>query len=121
MNAFFGSGAFTPLPDKPDVVYSSQSSTDTDFGRSIAVLWDIDENGLKDVVIGASQASMSAVDDMGMGDMIDCGRLYVFGNSPDPSQTPPTVLAKIDGEPNSGRFATTLIPVDDMDGDGVRI
>ena len=112
---YYGSrGSFAPSPSGPDVVISS---SDSGFGKSIAVLWDLDGDGCKEVAVGADQATV--------GDVMDSGRLFIVkgGTGPrtvkasDPAS--PDVLARIDGEPNCGRFASVILPVGDVDGDGV--
>lgn len=111
--AYYGSkGSFVPSPDAPDVVFSS---ADAGFGRAITVLWDLDGDGLKDLGVGADQATIDGV--------IDSGRLYLLKggsgkrtvnlNAPSPD-----LLAKIDGEANCGRFASAILPLGDLDGDG---
>lgn len=106
-------GSFVPNPGGPDTVFKS---ADAGFGRSIAVHGDLNGDGFKDVAVGAPQATVNEV--------IDSGRLFIFkggvgkrtvnGDAPTAD-----LLAKIDGEPNSGRFASTILPVGDQDGDGV--
>jgi len=111
---FYGArGSFSPSAN-PDVVFSSM---DSGFGRNIAVLWDLNRDGFRDVAVGAHQAVIANVS--------ETGRLFILkggsgkrtvnadvGLSPD-------VLAKIDGEPNCGRFASEILPVADVDNDGI--
>ena len=106
-------GYFTPNLTGPAAVFRS---ADSGFGRAIAVLGDLNGDGLKEVAVGANQATVNNV--------IDSGRLFIFkggagkrtvnGDSPSVD-----LLAKIDGEPNCGRFASAILPVGDLDGDGI--
>ncbi|MHC1744305.1 MAG: integrin alpha [Syntrophobacteraceae bacterium] len=110
-----GKKAFAPVPDSPDLVYKSPNpTTDTDFGRSIAVLWNVDGKACRDVAVGASQAVGSTAN------AIDSGRLYVFEGCPE--QAPDPLLARIEGEAVcghiSGRFGYAVLPVADVSGDG---
>jgi hypothetical protein len=111
---YYGSlGAFSPAPADPDVVFTS---ADAGFGRAIAVLWDVDGDGIQDIAVGANQATIDGVS--------NSGRLFILqGGSGERTvkvdTNPPDLLAKIDGEPNGGRFAYTLLPVGDVDGDGI--
>ncbi len=116
VNAFLGSHSFSPNPDLPDIIYSSQDSSDTDFGRAIAVLRNPDPEEMNNVAVSASQATLNN----GMMDMIDSGRVYIFGNSGGSASISAGPPARIDGEPNSGRFGSGLLPVCDLDGDGVQ-
>ena len=62
---FYGGPSFNPSTD-PDLVFSCK---DGGFGRSIAVLWDVDKDGFNDVAVGAYQAQI---------DNTDTGRLFIL-------------------------------------------
>lgn len=116
---YYGSkDSFSPSAGNPDVVFSS---SDSGFGRAIAVLWDLNGDGFRDVAVGAYTAVVSNDN--------ETGRLYILkgGNGPrtvnispvPPAPLPADVLNRIDGELNSGRFASKILPVKDVDGDGI--
>jgi hypothetical protein len=111
--AYYGAkGSFVPSLEGPDVVFSS---ADAGFGRAIALLWDLDGDGFKDLAVGADQATID--------DINDSGRLYLLKGGSGKrtvnlSAPSPDLLAKIDGMPNCGRFGSAILPVGDLDGDG---
>ena len=111
---YYGSrNSFVPNPGGPDVVFTS---ADAGFGKSIAVLGDLDGDGFKDVGVGANQATIAGV--------ANSGRLFILkggsGKRTVKADTDtPDVLAKIDGEPNGGLFASAVLPIADADGDGI--
>ncbi len=109
---FYGGQTFAPL--NPDVVFSSK---DSGFGRSMAVLGDIDKDGFNDVAIGAYQAAIGNP---------DSGRLFILkgGTGPlsidlDATPTSLDILSRIDGSPDCGQFAAAVSPIGDVDKDGV--
>jgi len=114
---FYGGDAFSPATDPeayPDVVFSCK---DRGFGRSMAVIWDVDKDGYNDVAVGAFQAEV---------DNTDTGRLFILaggvGNRAvniDAIPRPPELLVRIDGEPNCGQFGSAILPLKDVDGDGI--
>jgi hypothetical protein len=85
--AFHGAASFNPAVTGPNLVFTN---ADAGFGKSIAVLDD------GNVAIGADQAGIAGVS--------DSGRLYIFNGAGNQ-------LAKIDGEPNGGRFGSAILPV----------
>jgi hypothetical protein len=110
---YYGSReSFAPSPANPDAVFSS---ADAGFGRAIKVLWDLNNDGCKDIAVGADQATINGV--------IDSGRLFILKGGPgkrtvNADAVSSDRLAKIDGEPNGGRFGSAIQPVGDQDGDG---
>jgi len=99
-------------PGNPDVVFTS---TDAGFGRAIAVLWDVNRDGFRDVAVGAEQATIDNV--------IDSGRVFILAGGTgtrtvNADVASPQRLARIDGEPNCGRFGSVVLPVGDVDRDG---
>lgn len=110
---YYGSpGSFIPNPAGPDVVFSS---ADAGFGKSIAVLWDLDGDGFREVAVGADTATVANVP--------DSGRLFILkggagARTVNANISSPDLLAKIDGEANYGSFASAILPLGDMDGDG---
>lgn len=108
---FYGSNTFSPDPQNPDVVFSS---TDAGFGHAICVLRDVDGDGIKDLAVGADQATIA--------DAANSGRVFIIrGGWPKGVvvNADTTSLAKIDGEANSGRFGSFILPLGDMNADSV--
>ncbi|MEW6441693.1 MAG: FG-GAP-like repeat-containing protein [bacterium] len=106
-------GTFAPSPAGPDVVFTS---TAAGFGRAIAVLWDVDADGFRDVAVGAHQATVAEV--------MDSGSLFILkggsgSRTVDADAVSADRLARIDGEPAFGRFASAILPLPDIDGDAV--
>jgi len=101
---YYGGTNFSAAAD-PDVVYGSR---DSGFGRSMAVIGDVNRDGYNDLAVGAYKAAMDADD-------IDTGRLYILagGNSS------LDLLATIDGKEQCGQFAAAILPMTDMDDDGI--
>ncbi len=88
---------------------------DRGYGRSIAVLWDLDQDGFNDIAIGAQQAVVAGV--------IDSGRVFIVKGgdgtrviNADANST--DRLAMIEGAMDCGMFGAQVLPVDDVNGDG---
>jgi hypothetical protein len=106
-------GSGFPSTAGPDLVFSSK---DRGFGRAISVIWNVDGDEYNDVAVGAYQAQI---------DKTDIGRLFILKGGEknrtldlDADPPPPDLLIRIDGEPNCGQFATAILPLGDVDGDG---
>ena len=105
-------GFYGPLdssfqPAGPDLTVSG---ADGGFGRAVAVLWDVDRDGFNDIAIGAFQAVV--------GGFSDTGRLFILrgGLGMRIVNTATDYLARIDGEPHSGQFASALLARTDKNG-----
>ena len=105
-------GFYGPLdssfqPAGPDVTISG---ADGGFGRAVAVLWDVNRDGFNDIAIGAYQAAINGVSDV--------GRLFIIrgGSGIRVVNTATDYLARIDGEPNSGQFASAILARTDKNG-----
>lgn len=106
---YFGGDSF-PSEEGPEVVFESG---DRRFGRSIAVLWDVDGKGCNDVAVGAHEAAV--------GDDRYNGRLYILGGGPSLGDglSSLDLLATIDGKEKSGQFASAILPLGDVNGDHI--
>jgi len=110
-----GTGSFPACPD-PDFSYTNSNYNDTGFGGTIAILWDVDNDGYNDIAVGAHQAMVAGA--------IDSGRLFILKGGPVASATDNCDsggsslqrLTVIDGEPDSGHFAAAILPVGPADG-----
>lgn len=104
-NNYGNNGAFLPSPTGPDAVFTS---ADAGFGKSIAVLPDLNGDGLRDIVVGADQAAIGGVANSGRLSLIKggVGKRTINVDLPGPQ-----VLARIDGEANGGRFGSMLLPL----------
>jgi hypothetical protein len=104
-----GKGVFSPNLATPDVVFNSKESG---FSSSIAVLWDLNGDGFRDVAVGANKAVVSSI--------AETGRLFILsgGTGSRTVNADADYLARIDGELNSGQFASAILPVKDMNGCG---
>ncbi len=98
-------GTFAPAPAGPDVVFTS---ADTGFGKSIAVLPDLNGDYLKDIAVGADPASIGGVANSGRLAILKggVGKRAVNVDLPGPD-----VLARIDGEATGGRFGSPILPL----------
>jgi len=101
---FYGGTNFSSVT-APDVAFGSR---DSGFGLSMAVLWDLNRDGYNELAVGAYKAAMDADD-------IDTGRLYILGGG----NASLDLMATIDGNEQCGQFAAAILPVDDLDDDGI--
>ena len=105
---YYGGSSF-PSPSE-DVVFTSK---DGGFGRAIAILWDLDGDGFRDIALGAYQATV--------GGTSECGRLFIMkGGSGkrtvNADAISPDRLVLIDGETNAGQFTSVMLPVKGIGG-----
>ena len=106
---YYGGKSFQPTSGIPDVVFNGK---DSGFGLTIAALWDVNGDGFRDISVGAYKAAVS--------DVAETGRLYILsgGTGRRTVNADSDYLARIDGELNSGQFASAILPVKDVDGCG---
>ena len=108
---YYGGSSF-PSPS-PDVNFTSR---DGGFGRSVAVIWDMDQDGFRDVAVGAYQAVINGVSDV--------GRLFILkggsgARTVNADLASPDRLARVDGELNSGQFASKVASLRDASGNNI--
>ncbi|TAL15672.1 hypothetical protein EPN96_11890 [bacterium] len=109
---FYGGPAFSPSLSAPDVTVTSAA---TGFGRTLAVLGDIDGDGFGEFAIGAPKAVVN--------DGKETGCLYVIKGGTgtrtiDLSTNPSDLLAKICGAGPFDRFGFAIALAGDIDEDG---
>lgn len=110
----FASGASTPVSvNSPDVTFTSTASG---FGKAIAVLGDVNGDGIAELAIGAPNAVV--------GSNADSGTVYIVKGTAKgivnlAAATPPAdLIVKLNGLNLFNRFGAAIVPVGDVDGDG---
>lgn len=110
----FASGSSTPVSvDSPDVTFKSSASG---FGKAMAVIGDVNGDGVTEIAIGAPNATV--------GNNRDTGTVYIVkgtatGTVDLGTATPPAdLIVKINGAALFDRFGSSIVPVGDVDGDG---
>lgn len=111
--ASFASGSSTPVSvDSPNVTIKS---SDSGFGKAIAVLGDVNGDGTPEIAIGAPNAVVGANRDTGT---IYIVKGTVTGTVDLGAATPPAdLIVKINGAALFDRFGSSIVPVGDVDGD----
>jgi FG-GAP repeat protein/VCBS repeat protein len=110
---FFGGNPFAPAINAPDITITGAASG---FGKSIAVIGDVDGDGKKELAIGAPNAVIN--------NNRDTGSVYVVKGSAagtvnvDAATPPASLLVRIDGEGPFNRFGSSLASLGDFDADG---
>jgi len=115
---FYGGETFSKPGDfdaDPEVVFYCG---DRGFGRSLAVIPDVDDDGFNDLAVGAYQAAIGNT---------DTGRLFILKGGAgsrdvdlDAAAAASEIISRIDGEANCGQFAAAILPVKEMGGGDLR-
>jgi len=110
---YYGGTSFAPNLDSPDLTISSSA---TGFGKSVAVMGDVNSDGYKDVVIGAPNAVINNNRDTGSVYVIKggTGARTINLNSSTTDQ-----IVRIDGANLFDRFGASIATVDAGDGDSL--
>jgi len=111
---FYGGTSFAPAIGFPDVTISSSASG---FGKSIAVIGDIDADGYGEIAIGAPNAVITF---NGVANR-DTGSVYIIKGgsgirSISNADTSTDKIVRIDGNALFDRFGSSIVPVGDVDG-----
>lgn len=115
---FYGGALFAPIINTPDLTISSSAST---FGRTIAVLGDLNSDGYKEIAIAAPNAVVT----LGIVSNRDTGSLYIVKGGTgartvnlNSSPAPADLIVRIDGADLFDRFGSSIAAVD-ADGDSL--
>jgi len=121
---YYGKPGFSPAADTPDVTIKN---VDSKFGSSLAVIGDMNGDGLSELVIGAPNATAS----LGGAAKARVGRIYLVKGGTgsrtinlalnSATATPNAnadLLTWIDGAAYFDRFGFAVAPAGDVDGDG---
>jgi hypothetical protein len=102
MMAYYGKPSFRDQTPSTDFIFTSKEAG---FGSTVAVLFDLDNDGSSELGVGANQATVGGV--------TRSGRLFILRgngtgtiNADVPSSSR---FAVIDGEPNSGQFGSAIL------------
>ena len=113
--AYYGGPSFTfgsSTPVKVDSPNLTIASTDSGFGKSIAVLGDVNADKVAEIAIGAPNAVV--------GTSADSGAIYILRGTArgTVNLAAADLIVKINGANLFDRFGTSIVPVGDLDGDG---
>lgn len=113
---YYGKTDFMTNPGDPSVTISRNSIQSSGFGKALAVLPDLNDDGFNELVIGASQEAISGGTDTGAVYVVKGGAGYRTISLDAPG---PDLLTKIGGEAAYDRFGSAIAPVGDVDADGL--
>ncbi|MBI4746190.1 MAG: FG-GAP repeat protein, partial [Deltaproteobacteria bacterium] len=110
----FDSGSSTPVSlDSPDATIKNSAS---DFGKVMAVIGDVNGDGIIEIAIGAPKAKVNSNRDTGAVYIVSG---TVAGTVDLEATTPPAdLIVQINGVALFDRFRSSIVPVGDVDADG---
>jgi hypothetical protein len=115
---FYGGALFAPIINSPDLTISSSASG---FGKTIAVIGDLNGDTYKEIAIGAPNAVVT----LGIVSNRDTGSLYIVKGGTgtrtinlNSSPAPADLIVRIDGADLFDRFGSSIAAVD-ADGDSL--
>ena len=109
---FFGSRDFRPALDAPDAVLRSAAAG---FGKTLAVLGDLNGDGARELAIGAPNNAVRGARDTGSVFIVSVQR----GREPLDLDASPASARRLDGLALFDRFGAAITSLRDRDGDGV--
>lgn len=115
VQVYYGKADFITNPGAPSVTISRNSIQAAGYGKSLAVLSDLNADGFNELIIGATQEAISGGTDTGAVYLVKggAGPRTISLDAPGPD-----LITKITGEAAYDRFGSAIVPVGDVDADG---
>jgi hypothetical protein len=112
---YYGKSDFMTNPGGPSVTVSRNSILASGYGKALSLLPDLNADGFKELLIGATQEAISGGTDTGAVYVVKggAGVRTISLDAPGPD-----LFTKITGEAAYDRFGSAIAPVGDVDGDG---
>jgi hypothetical protein len=112
---YYGKADFMTNPGTPSVTISRNSILAAGYGKALALLPDLNADGFRELLIGATQEAISGGTDTGAVYVVKggAGVRTISLDAPGPD-----LFTKITGEAAYDRFGSAIAPVGDVDADG---